>query len=205
MLIQLDGRPQFRSFRQAVIARSGQNLLACLQCGKCSGGCPVNTSGAVARGPRQVIGMILLGLEDAVFAAELPWYCVGCAICASRCPVRIDFSRVAAAVVEMADEAGRAPAVRDIHRWEEVFLASVKHNGRIRELRAILENNLRAGRPWADALLGLGLFARGLFAPQDVLAGAAPGQAAVDRIFANVRGLPAKDQGGEAHGGKVTA
>ncbi len=187
MLIQLDARPERKRFREAVIARSGQNLAACLQCGKCSGGCPITLAAGVARGPRQVIAMILLGLEDDVFAAELPWYCVGCGICASRCPVRIDFSRVAAAVVEMSGSAGRAPAVRDIHRWEEVFLASVRQHGRVHELRAILENNLRRGRPWTDAMIGLGMFARGLFQPADVLAGAAPGQHAVERIMANVR------------------
>jgi heterodisulfide reductase subunit C len=194
MLIQLDARPQLTDFREAIIASSGQNLAACLQCGKCSGGCPVNTSGAVTRGPRQLIAMILLGLADDVFAAELPWYCVGCAICASRCPVGIDFSRVATAIVERAEAEGRAPAVRDVQRWEQIFLSSVQDNGRVHELRAILENNLRAGRPWADAVLGLGLFARGIFRPQDVLAGAAPGQAAVERIFENLR-RPAAEPG----------
>lgn len=189
MFIQLTGAPEGKTFRQAVMAASGQNLLACLQCGKCTGGCPV--AWAVERGPRQMIAMILLGLKDEALTSELPLYCVGCAICASRCPVQIDFSRVAAALVEMAVVEGHAPAVGDIHRWEEVFLASVQHNGRVREVRAILENNLRAGRPWQDALMGLAMFARGIFGPEDVLGGPAPGQPAVAMIFENVRRVQA--------------
>lgn len=190
MLIQLTGAPEAQAFRQAVVTASGQNLATCLQCGKCTGGCPV--SWAVERGPRQAIAMILLGLKDEVLELELPWHCVGCAICASRCPVRIDFSRVAAALVEMAVAEGRAPVAGDIHRWEEIFMASVRHNGRVHEARAILENNLRAGRPWQDALLGLAMFARGVLRPEDVVAGPARGQPAVARIFENVHRIQAQ-------------
>ena len=195
MFIQLTGAPEVKAFRQAVTAGSGQNLLACLQCGKCTGGCPV--AWAVERGPRQTIAMILLGLKDEVLASELPWYCVGCTICASRCPVQIDFSRVAATLVEMAVVEGRAPAVGDIHRWEEVFLASLQRNGRVREVRAIIENNLRARRPWRDAFMGLAMFARGIFSPEDILAGPAQGQPAVARIFENVRQLQMKSEKSE--------
>jgi heterodisulfide reductase subunit C2 len=200
MLIQITGAPEAKAFRQTVMAASDQNLLACLQCGKCTGGCPV--AGAVAHGPRQMIAVILLGLKDEALTAELPWYCVGCAICASRCPVRIDFSRVAAVLVEMAVAEDRAPVVGDIHRWEEVFLASVRRNGRVREVRAILENNLRARRPWQDAFMGLAMFARGLFSPEDVLAGPAQGQPAVARIFENVRRLQMESEKLEVGSGK---
>ena len=200
MLIQLTGAPEAEAFRQAVTAGSGQNLLACLQCGKCTGGCPV--AWTVERGPRQTIAMILLGLKDEVLASELPWYCVGCTICASRCPVRIDFSQVAAALVEMAVVEGRAPAVDDIHRWEEVFLDSVRRNGRVREVRAIIENNLRARRPWRDAFMGLGMFARGNCSAEDGVGRTAQGQACVARIFENVRRLQMESEKSEVRSGK---
>ncbi len=200
MLIQLTNAPEVKVFRQAVMDGSGQNLLACLQCGKCTGGCPV--AWAVERGPRQTIAMILLGLKDEVLASELPWYCVGCAICASRCPARIDFSRVAAALVEIAVAEGRAPAVGDIHRWEEIFLASVRRNGRVREVRAIIENNLRARRPWQDAFMGLAMFARGIFDPKDVLARPAQGQPAVAKIFENVRRIRMENEKSEVRSEK---
>ncbi len=57
MLIELTGARDAQTFRQAVIARSGQNLAACLQCGKCTGGCPV--AWVVARGPRQLMHVML--------------------------------------------------------------------------------------------------------------------------------------------------
>jgi len=94
---------------------------------------------------------------------------------------------VAAALVEMSMAEGRASAVGDIQRWEEILLASVQRDGRVREVRAVLENNLRAGRPWRDALMGLAMFAQGIFRLEDVLAGPAQGQPAVARIFENVR------------------
>lgn len=192
MLIQLTGTHEARAFGEAVTEASRQNLLACLQCGKCTGGCPV--AWKVGVGPRQVIALILLGLKDEALACELPWYCVGCSICASRCPVQIDFSRVAVALVEIAMAEGRVPVVGDIHRWEEILLESVRRNGRVREVRAILENNLRAGRPWQDVFLGLAMLGRGIFSPEDVIAGPAQGQPATARIFENIRRLRESSQ-----------
>lgn len=70
---------------------SGQSLLACNQCGKCSAGCPVAFSMDVL--PNQVIRMAQLGLED-VLQAQTIWTCAACLTCVSRCPKGIDLPRV---------------------------------------------------------------------------------------------------------------
>jgi heterodisulfide reductase subunit C len=49
---------------------SGQNLLACNQCGKCSAGCPVVAAMDIL--PSQVIRMAQLGME-----APRGWTCPG--------------------------------------------------------------------------------------------------------------------------------
>ncbi len=187
MLIQLTGSPSEKAFAEEIITASGQNLLKCLQCGKCSGGCPV--AFAVDGGPRRTIALVLAGLKDQALSSELIWYCVGCAICASRCPVDIDFSQVATALVELAEAEGIAPAVRDIQRWDAIFLKLVRDNGRVTEIRAVLVNNLRSGKPLQDVRVGLAMFRQGIIKPGDALPRKAPGQADVARIFANVRRL----------------
>ena len=70
---------------------SGENLLACNQCGKCSAGCPVAFSMDIL--PNQVIRLAQLGIED-VLISETIWTCAACLTCVSRCPKAIDLPRL---------------------------------------------------------------------------------------------------------------
>jgi heterodisulfide reductase subunit C len=70
---------------------SGQNLMACNQCGKCSAGCPA--AFAMDLLPNQVIRLVQLGLEE-VLQSRTIWLCASCLTCASRCPKGVDLSRV---------------------------------------------------------------------------------------------------------------
>lgn len=74
-----------------VEAISGQSLLACNQCGKCSAGCPVAFGMDLL--PSQVIRLVQLGLEEAL-DAETIWTCAACLTCVARCPKGIDLPRV---------------------------------------------------------------------------------------------------------------
>jgi heterodisulfide reductase subunit C2 len=70
---------------------SGESLLACNQCGKCSAGCPVSFSMDIL--PNQVIRLAQLGIED-VLECQTIWTCAACLTCVSRCPKGIDLPRV---------------------------------------------------------------------------------------------------------------
>jgi heterodisulfide reductase subunit C2 len=70
---------------------SGESLLACNQCGKCSAGCPVSFSLDIL--PNQVIRLAQLGVED-VLECQTIWTCAACLTCVSRCPKGIDLPRV---------------------------------------------------------------------------------------------------------------
>lgn len=78
-------------FVRQVEAISGQSLLACNQCGKCSAGCPVAFGMDLL--PSQVIRLVQLGLEEAL-DAETIWTCAACLTCVARCPKGIDLPRV---------------------------------------------------------------------------------------------------------------
>ena len=80
---------------------SGENLLACNQCGKCSAGCPVAFSMDIL--PNQVIRLAQLGIED-VLECQTIWTCAACLICVSRCPKGIDLPRVMEAMRLIAME-----------------------------------------------------------------------------------------------------
>ncbi len=70
---------------------SGESLLACNQCGKCSAGCPVAFDLDVL--PSQVIRLAQLGIQD-VLDAQTIWTCAACLTCVARCPKGIDLPRI---------------------------------------------------------------------------------------------------------------
>lgn len=71
---------------------SGQNLLACYQCGKCSAGCPAVSQMDIL--PNQVIRLAQLGLKDELLKSKSIWICASCMTCNSRCPKGVNIAEV---------------------------------------------------------------------------------------------------------------
>ena len=84
---------------------SGQDLLTCNQCGKCSAGCPVVA--AMDLLPSQVIRMAQLGMED-VLESNTIWICASCLTCGTRCPKGVDLPRLMEALRQIALRQGAA-------------------------------------------------------------------------------------------------
>lgn len=74
---------------------SGQNLMKCNQCGKCSAGCPVVSKMEIL--PNQVIRLAQLG-DDSVLDVNTLWLCASCFTCAVRCPKGVDLAKVMEAI-----------------------------------------------------------------------------------------------------------
>jgi len=71
---------------------SGQNLLACYQCGKCSAGCPAVSQMDIL--PNQIIRYAQLGLKDELLKSKSIWICASCFTCNARCPKGINIAEV---------------------------------------------------------------------------------------------------------------
>lgn len=82
---------------------SGQDLLACNQCGKCSAGCPVGSVMDLL--PSQAVRMAQLGMEE-VLESRTIWICASCLTCVARCPKGVDLPRLMEALREIALRAG---------------------------------------------------------------------------------------------------
>ena len=85
---------------------SGQDLLACNQCGKCSAGCPVVAAMDVL--PSQVIRMAQLGMEGEALGSSTIWICASCLTCVTRCPKGVDLPRLMEALRQIALRRGVA-------------------------------------------------------------------------------------------------
>ncbi len=84
------------SFVEKVEELSGQKLLACYQCGKCSAGCPAVSQMDIL--PNQIIRFAQLGLKDELLQSRSVWVCASCYTCNVRCPKGIKIAEVMEAV-----------------------------------------------------------------------------------------------------------
>ncbi|HWP96700.1 MAG TPA: 4Fe-4S dicluster domain-containing protein [Syntrophomonadaceae bacterium] len=66
------------------------NLEQCLQCGKCTGNCPVAAL-TPSYNPRAIINDILAGSSARLLDSEEIWRCMWCANCYRVCPVDINY------------------------------------------------------------------------------------------------------------------
>ena len=62
----------------------GDKLSLCMQCGACSGSCPIGTQ--MDHGPRKIIAMIRASMKDEVLSSNTLWNCTSCYRCTVRCP-----------------------------------------------------------------------------------------------------------------------
>jgi len=92
MRVELSPERLRSEFVRKVEEISGQNLLSCYQCGKCSAGCPMTASMDML--PNRVIRLAQLGLEEEIAHSNTMWVCASCLACAVRCPQSVDLARV---------------------------------------------------------------------------------------------------------------
>jgi heterodisulfide reductase subunit C len=110
---------------------SGQDLMACYQCGKCAAGCPA--AFAMDMLPSQVIRYAQLGLVQPLLDSRTIWLCAACQTCYTRCPKGVDLSRIMEALREivMLEKGSHinydAIPCEDIMEWpQQVFISSFR-------------------------------------------------------------------------------
>ncbi len=92
MRINLSKKKIKDPFVSKVEELSGQNLLACYQCGKCSAGCPAVSQMDIL--PNQIIRYAQLGLKEELLESKAIWICASCFTCNARCPKGINIAEV---------------------------------------------------------------------------------------------------------------
>jgi len=147
------------SFSELVVQESGENLLACYQCQKCSAGCPVAYAMDVL--PNQIIRMVQFGLRERVLSSNTIWVCASCYTCSVRCPNDIDIAKIMDVLRHIALKSKVKPAEKDIPIFHSVFLDSIKSKGRIHELGLIWQYKTKTRDFMKDAALGWKMFRKG--------------------------------------------
>jgi heterodisulfide reductase subunit C len=146
-------------FVERVAHESGENPSLCYQCGNCTAGCvytpyfdfPVS----------KIMRLIQAGQAETVLNSTAIWLCATCETCTTRCPCEIDVAHIMDTLRNIAFKEGRYPE-KDVKKFYESFLTSLKGHGRIFELEILMRYKLATGHLFADAGLGPKVMMKGL-------------------------------------------
>jgi len=153
---------QVQSFRNLIIERCEEDVGKCIQCGKCSSGCPL--AAEMEYIPNQIMELIRLNQEEKVLTSNTFWFCASCQTCSIRCPHDIDIAKVMNTLRKLNLEKGYQPADRGISHFNQIFLDSIKNHGRVYELGMVTRFNLSIGHPLKDARFGPTMILKGKIA-----------------------------------------
>ncbi len=135
-----------RQLREAFLAEveripGGDRLRRCIQCGTCSGSCPV--SYAMDIQPRQLIAHFRAGSLDTILNSRTIWLCASCYSCTVRCPSGIKVTDLIYGLKRMALE-GRVGGNRHpVAVLSREFVRLVRGRGRNDEMQLLLRYCLR--------------------------------------------------------------
>ena len=133
----------------------GEHILSCIQCGVCTGSCPVASQ--MEYPPRKIIALIRAGMRDEVLSSNSMWFCLSCHLCGCRCPRGVKPTDLAHALESLATQQGyRVKGTRTPAMYRS-FVSSIKGNGRVHEFGMMFRYYLTTNPLAALKMLPVGL------------------------------------------------
>ena len=123
----------------------GEKLFSCIQCGTCSGTCPV--SHYMDYTPRRIIAMVREGFRDEVLNSLTIWLCASCYSCTVECPREIKITDVMYALKQEAITTGVYPKRYPIPVLAQEFFHGVERSGRSSEAPLMVKFFLKTLNP----------------------------------------------------------
>jgi len=110
----------------------GEKIKLCLQCGTCTGACPVSYVMDIT--PRETVALFRAGYIKEILRSRTIWLCASCYSCTVRCPVGIRVTDTLYALKRIAMERKIYPARFPVHSLSRTFTDNVYKYGRNYEL-----------------------------------------------------------------------
>ena len=164
----------------------GERISRCLQCGTCTGSCPV--SYAMDISPRMVIALFRAGEIEAILRSRAIWICASCYMCTTRCPQNIKITDILYALKRTAMETGLYPERFPVYWLSKNFVRLVNRYGRNHEPLLVVLYSLKRNPLALFKLLPLALamYRRGRVS---LLPSKIKGVKAIQKILAASRAL----------------
>ncbi len=140
-----------------------EQLENCIQCGTCSGVCPLSIY--MDYTPRQLMALTRADFKHEVLRSHTIWLCASCYACTVECPQQIRITDIMYELKQRAINEGIFPRRFPIPVLAHEFTEMVRKHGRITELVLVIRLFLKTD--WFAALgnwrLGLDLMKTGRF------------------------------------------
>ena len=149
--------------RELMAVPGCERLESCIQCGTCSGVCPLSIYMDFT--PRQVMALARADFKNEVLRSHTIWLCASCYACAVECPQQIRITDIMYELKQRALREGVYVRRYPIPVLAREFSEMVRKHGRITELILVMKLFLKTD--WLAALgnwrLGLDLMKTGRF------------------------------------------
>ena len=140
---------------EANLVPGGERISRCLQCGTCTGSCPV--SYAMDISPRMVIALFRAGQIEEILRSRTIWICASCYMCTTRCPQNIKITDVLYALKRTAMDTGLYPDRLPVYSLSKNFVRMVNRYGRNHEMLLLMLYYLRRNPLAMLRLLPMGI------------------------------------------------
>lgn len=132
----------------------GEKIKKCIQCGTCTGSCPVSYTMDIS--PREIIALFRAGDIESILASRTIWICASCYACTVRCPSGIKVTDILYALKRMAMEKDLFPKRFPVYVLSKSFVSMTNLFGRSYELGLLLSFYLKTNPLKLLGLLPLG-------------------------------------------------
>lgn len=118
-----------------------ERLLSCIQCGTCSGTCPLSIYMDLT--PRQVIALVREGFREDSLRSKTIWLCASCYSCSVECPQKISITDIMYRLKREAIQSKMYPKSFPIPVLAQEFYEMVRRRGRNSEFWLVLRMAMR--------------------------------------------------------------
>jgi heterodisulfide reductase subunit C len=129
--------------RQVEAIPAGERIKRCIQCGTCTGSCPV--SYAMDIPPRQLIALFRAGELETIMKSRSIWICASCYACTTRCPSGIKITDVIYALKRTVMEKGYESRAPQVQVLANLFVDNLMRYGRLHEGTLIRRFYMKTG------------------------------------------------------------
>ena len=168
-------------YRNNFLQEVGQNVeegewvKMCIQCGVCSGSCPLGTDWD--HPPQELFMMIRANQREEVLTSTSMWMCTSCYNCVVRCPRELPITHIMHGLAHYARRLGLAPKQQPTHKFSQMFWDNLAKTGRVNELKLAVGlyfmNGLIPGikKAWRMKMIGFGMLRTRRLSPMEAVNG----------------------------------
>ncbi|MBC8277047.1 MAG: 4Fe-4S dicluster domain-containing protein [FCB group bacterium] len=133
----------------------GEKIQNCIQCGTCTGSCPVSYMMDIT--PRETVALFRAGHLEEILHSRAIWICASCYACRVRCPSGILVTDLMYALKRLAMKKKIYPPKFPVHVLSKAFISNIYRYGRNFEMGLAVKYFLKAEPKKLLGNIGFGL------------------------------------------------